>query len=104
MPTKKTEAGRSYKVTGKKFIWSPLDEDDKTGNLPEVAIPLRVKVSILRSMSDRDLDTDSMFDLIDAVAPGQAETLGEMDSNDFVNMFNTWQSEYHALNGASPGE
>jgi hypothetical protein len=102
MPTKKTEAGREYQVTDKKFIWSPEDDAGEVGNLPQVEIPLRIKLKVIRALADRDLDdAAAMFDLLEAIVPGQADVLDEMDMNDFVDMFGTWQNEYTALNGAS---
>lgn len=102
MPTKKTESGREYQVTDKKFIWSPEDEDGETGNLPNVEIPMRIKLKVIRALADRDLsDAGAMFDLLEAIVPGQSAALDEMDMNDFVDMFGTWQTEYTSLNGAS---
>lgn len=104
MPTKKTAAGREYEVDGKKFIWHPLDENDEAGNLPDVRIPLRVKLGLIRQMSGVDLDNAAMFQMLDSLAPGQADTLDEMDVNDFQAMFVAWQAEYNTVTGATPGE
>lgn len=104
MPTKQTKEGRDYDVDGKKFVWHPLDDGDEAGNVPDVAIPLRLKLKVIRQMSDRDLDAAAMFDILEALIPGQAETLDEMDVNDFTAMFNAWHEEYQQLAGASLGE
>lgn len=105
MPTKTTKAGREYEVDGKKFVWHPLDDNDETGNLPDVVIPLRIKLGIIRAMADRNIDDlGAMFDLIGKVAPNQDDVVDEMDVNDFQEMFETWQDEYQALTGASLGE
>lgn len=105
MPEKKTDAGRKYNVTGKKFTWHPLDDDDKTGTIPDVSIPLRLKLGSLRKLSGQNGDdVDTMFALLQEVIPGQEEVLDQMDVSDFVAMFTTWQSEYNALTGATPGE
>ena len=106
MPTKTTDAGREYEVDGKKFIWHPLDDNDEAGNMADVVMPLRFKLGIVRQMAERDLNNVTvMFDIIEAVAPGQAEVLDEMDLvTDFQPMFETWQTEYEALSGASLGE
>lgn len=105
MPTKTTKAGREYDVTGKKFIWHPLDDDGNTGNLSDVEIPMRLKLKVLRSMAGEDVDNvATMFRLLEQLVPNHADTLDEMDVNDFTQMFSTWQDEYNALNGATPGE
>lgn len=105
MPTKKTDTGREYEIDGKRFVWHPLDDDDVAGNLPDVVIPLRVKLKVIRSLAGRDMDAAAMFDILERLIPDQAEALDEMDiASDFQVMFQTWQSEYTALSGASPGE
>lgn len=102
MPSKKTESGVEYEVDGKRFVWHP--EDDNGERNGEVVIPLRVKLKLIRSMADRDLDSSAMFDILSALAPNQQDVLDEMDVNDFQECFTTWQSEYNALTGASLGE
>lgn len=104
MTTKKTDAGREYDIDGKTFTWHPLDDDDQPGNLEAVRIPLRLKLKVIRSMADRDLDAGAMFAILEALIPNQAEALDEMDVNDFQAMFEAWQGEYNALSGASLGE
>lgn len=104
MVTKTTDAGRDYEVDGKKFIWHPLDDNDETGNLPDVTIPLRIKLKLIRKFSDRAMDNAVMFDILEAIAPDQADALDEMDINDFQECFTTWQAEYNTLTGASLGE
>ena len=104
MPTKKTATGREYEVDGKTFTWHPLDDDDQTGNLEDIKIPLRLKLKVIRSMADRDLDAGSMFSILEALIPNQADALDEMDVNDFQACFEAWQGEYNALSGASLGE
>lgn len=103
MPTKTTPAGREYEVDGKTFTWHPLDDNDETGNLPDISIPLRIKLKLVRQMAG-ELDNDSMFAMLEALIPGQADTLDEMDVNDFQHMFAAWQTEYNQLTGATPGE
>lgn len=97
MPTKTTASGREYEVDGKAFRWTTDDGD-------VVSIPLRIKLKLLRSMAGDELDAASMFKMLDALIPEQAEQLDEMDVNDFQAMFTTWQAEYQALSGASLGE
>lgn len=104
MPTKKTDAGVEYEVTGKKLIWHPEDDEGGRGNLPAVEIPMRIKLKLIRSMADRELDSGAMFDIIGALIPDREADLDEMDVNDFQAMFSTWQDEYNALTGASLGE
>lgn len=100
------DTGREYEINGKKFTWHPLDEDDKPGNLPDLTIPLRIKLGLIRKIgSNREMDAAAMFDILEALIPGQAEAMDEMDIvTDFQPMFETWQSEYNSLNGATPGE
>lgn len=103
MPTKKTEAGVEYEIDGKKFVWHPEDDNGARGD-STVTIPLRIKLKLIRSMADRDLDSGAMFDMLSALVPNQQDALDDMDVNDFQQMFATWQSEYNALTGASLGE
>lgn len=105
MPTKTSKSGRQYEVNDKTFIWHPEDENGETGNLEDIRIPMRIKLKVVRALADQDSDDAAvMFKLLEAVVPGQADALDEMDMNDFVDMFGTWQTEYTKLNGASLGE
>ena len=98
MPTKTTKAGDNYKIDGKKFIWTTEDGD-------EVTIPLRIKLKVLRSLAGEDAgNVATMFKLLEQIIPDQGDVLDEMDVNDFVRCFTTWQQEYNTLNGASLGE
>lgn len=90
------EKGR-YAINGKTFTWTTEDED-------QITIPLRIKLKLIRGMAGRELDADAMFDILDALIPDQADTLDEMDVNDFQAMFISWQGEYERLSGASLGE
>lgn len=96
MPTKETN-GKQYTVTGKQFTWT-------TDEGATITIPMRLKLGVLRRMAGRELDAATMFDIVDTIAPGQGEVLDEQDVNDFTAMFTTWQKEYTALQGATPGE
>lgn len=103
MPTKTTNAGRQYRIDGRRFVWTPevlADEDP----LPDISIPLRIKLGVVRDLAGRDLDAAAMFDVLGRLIPGQAAVLDDMDLNDFQDMFSTWQAEYEALSGASLGE
>lgn len=104
MPTKETAAGRKYDIDGKRFTWHPLNDDGETGALPDVTIPLRIKLKVVRSIADREMNAAAMFSILEALIPGQADTLDEMDINDFQAMFSTWQTEYNLLGQATPGE
>lgn len=103
MPTKTTpDTAKRYQVSGKAFTWTA--EDGGT-----ITIPLRIKLGLVRKLAaeqgdDDDMDTTLMFSMLDAIIPGQADALDDMDVNDFVAMFRTWQREYSALSGASLGE
>lgn len=101
MPKKTTDEGVEYEIDGKKFRWFPEDDDGARDTLPPVEIPMRIKLKLLRDLSDENLDAATMFKMIDAIAPGQADTMDEMDVNDFTSMFETWQSEYQSLSGAT---
>jgi hypothetical protein len=104
MPEKTTKDGRTYRIDGKAVYWPPEDDDGVQGNLPEIRIPLRLKMKTVLSLGGRAMDNTVMNDLLAAVIPDQADALGEMDVNDFQDMFATWQSEYNTLTGASLGE
>jgi hypothetical protein len=97
MPEKKTKADKRYDIDGKTFVW--ITDEGAT-----VKIPMRIKLGVIRAMADRELSTDVMFEMIDKIAPGQADVLDEQDVNDFQQMFVTWQAEYNKLSGASLGE
>lgn len=97
MPTKTTDDGRSYTVTGKTFEWTT--DDGAT-----VTLPLRIKLKVIRAMDADSLDAAGMFAILDGIAPGHADVFDEMDLNDFSRMFVTFQREYQALSGASLGE
>ena len=97
MPTKKTAADKRYSIDGKTFTWTTEDGE-------AVEIPMRIKLKVIRSLAGRDLDAEAMFLILEQIIPGQAETLDEMDLNDFQDMFSTWQDEYQKLSGATLGE
>jgi hypothetical protein len=103
MPTKTTPLGVEYEVTGKTFVWHPADDDDERGNLPPVTIPMRIKLRTIRVLSG-ELDAGAMFQVLETLIPDQTEALDEMDMNDFIAMFSTWQDEYTALSGVDLGE
>jgi hypothetical protein len=104
MPTKTTKTGREYEVTGKKFHWFPLDDDDKPAEKP-IIIPMRLKLgTVLEIGADQELTARTMRDMLESLIPGQMELLNEMDLNDFQAMFTTWQFEYELLSGATLGE
>jgi hypothetical protein len=99
MPAKKTKGGQQYAIDGKTFVWTSTEAD------VEIRIPMRLKLKTIRAMSGRNLDDlETMFDLLDAVAPGQDAELDELDVNEFQAMFDAWQTEYNALSGATLGE
>lgn len=98
MPEKKTKQDKRYTIDGRTFVWTTEGGD-------EVRIPMRVKLKVIRSLAGRDLDPSSMFEILEQIAPDQAEVLDEMDIvTDFEPMFEAWQAEYNALSGASLGE
>lgn len=103
MPSKTTKSGREYDVTGKKFSWFPLDDDDKPSETP-VVIPMRLKLKTVLDVAEMDMDAAGMRRLLERLIPDQGDLLDEMDLNDFQEMFITWKGEYEALSGATLGE
>lgn len=81
----------------KVFTWETEDGDT-------VTIPLRIKLKLIRAMSDVDLDAKGMFVFLEALIPDQAAVLDEMDVNDFQAMFKAWQNAYNEAAGATLGE
>ena len=96
------ETGQVYEIDGKKFTWHPDAETDQP--LPDVVLPLRMKLKLIREFADRPMDADARAEFIEKVAPGSAETVDEMDLRDFDLMYATWQTEYENLSGATLGE
>lgn len=97
MPVKTSPRGHEYKVGDKKFEWTTEDGEVLT-------LPMRLKLKVIRSLSGEELDPSTMFVILESIAPGQGSVLDEMDVNEFVDCFSTWQAEYQALTGASLGE
>ncbi len=105
MPTKSTKADQSYEIDGKRFTWHPLDDDDvRGGALADVVMPLRIKFGTVRPLLGKEMDATAAAEFIDAVAPGQESVIDQMDINDLMDCFQTWQTEYNALTGATLGE
>jgi hypothetical protein len=99
----KTVDPKRYEIDGKRFIWHPDAAEDEP--MADIVIPLRMKMKIVREVSDLDAeDITTMFAILEKIIPGQSEAIDELDVNDFVAMFTTWQNEYLSLNGASLGE
>lgn len=97
MPDKKSTNGTRYTITDKHFTWT-------TDEGASVTLPLRIKLRVIRGIAKQDMDVATMFDMLEAVAPGQGDALDDMDINDFQEMFTAWQAEYTNLSGASLGE
>lgn len=104
MPEKTSKQGRKYDIDGRKILWHPEDDDGVTGNLPDVRVPLRVKLGLILDVGDVNMDAAGMVRMLNLIIPDQMDTLREMDVNDFQDMFVTWQDEYNTLTGASLGE
>jgi len=96
-PAKKQPQDHRAKVDGKTFTWTSDEGVD-------IEIPLRIKVKVLRSMSDTNLDVNGMFAMLEALIPGQADAVDELDVNDLTDMFQAWQSAYNDRTGATLGE
>jgi hypothetical protein len=105
MPTKTTSDGRPYEIDGKRLTWHPEDDDGQRGNLPDVVLPLRLKMGLVLDLAEREMDNAVMYEMLTRLVPERFhDTMREMDVNDFQDMFTTWQSEYNTLSGASLGE
>ena len=104
MPEKISKQGRKHNIDGRKIVWHPEDDEGATGNLPDIRIPLRLKLALVLDLAGKELDNSTMALMLERLIPDQMETLREMDVNDFQDMFVTWQDEYNTLTGASLGE
>ena len=107
MVSKISENGRRYDIDGRTFVWHPEDDDGVQGNMPDVQIPLRIKLKTVLAIGDGDITASNskMIEMVNAIIKGDsAEVVEEMDVNDFQDMFVTWMSEYNTLTGASLGE
>ena len=91
-------------------VKKPLDHRSKvftwtTEDGVNIEIPLRIKMRVLRSIGvGRDLDAGAMFDMLDAIMPGQSDVLDDMDVADFQACFTAWQTAYQGQTGATLGE
>lgn len=106
MVDKTSKQGRTYSIDGRRIIWHPEDDDGAQGNLPDVVIPLRLKMRIVLQFADKDsMDNVTMSEMLRAILPAAHQsTIEDMDVNDFQDMFVTWQDEYNSLTGGSLGE
>lgn len=105
MVDKTSKQGRNYTIDGRRLIWHPEDDDGAQGNMPDVMLPLRIKMRTVLALADRDLDSAGMADMLRAILPeSQHPLIDDMDVNDFQDMFVTWQEEYNSLTGGSLGE
>ena len=104
MPEKTSSQGRKYDIDGRKVVWHPEDDDGEVGNLPDVLIPLRLKLGVVLDMKVEELNNDTMAKMLETIIPNQMDMLREMDVNDFQDMFSTWQTEYNTVTGANLGE
>lgn len=101
--TKKTPEPLAYltdprvEVDGKLFRFTSEDG-------VAVEIPLRLRLKVLRALSGRDLDAETMFEILAAVAPGQEDALDELDLREFQTLFSLWQEAYGDQSGATLGE
>lgn len=95
---------QEYTVDGRRFVWHGLDDNDE--RTVDVALPLRLKMGLLRQVSglSADLDAETMFALLEKIAPDQTAAIDQLDLNDFVAMFDTWHGVYEQQNGATLGE
>lgn len=69
-----------------------------------VEIPLRMKLGLLRSLAGRDLDAETMFEILAKIAPAQEAALDDLDVLEFQALFSLWQEAYNAGAGATLGE
>ena len=94
MPDKTTTNGTRYHIDGKVFTWTTDDGDT-------VTIPLRLKLKVIRGLSKKEMDVDTMYEMFEAIAPTQGAAADEMDMHDFQAMFIAWQEEYTKLSGGA---
>lgn len=104
MPEKTSKQGREYDIDGRKVLWHPEDDEGESGNLPDIRLPLRLKLGLVLDLAGKDLDNETMALMLERLIPDQMDALREMDVNDFQDMFVTWQEEYNTITGASTGE
>jgi hypothetical protein len=105
MVDKTSKQGRKYAIDGRRLIWHPEDDDGNQGTMPDVTIPLRIKMRAILELAEVELDTVGMRRMLAMIVPeSQFERIDDMDVNDFQDMFTTWQSEYSTLTGGSLGE
>lgn len=105
MVDKTSDDGRRYTIDGRKVIWHPEDDDGNQGTMPDITIPLRLKMKTILALEGVNLDNIGMRRMLEAILPAsQVPLIDEMDVNDFQDMFTTWQSEYNTLSGGSLGE
>ena len=78
MPEKTSKQGRKYEIDGRKVVWHPEDDDGVTGNLPEVRLPLRIKMGLVLDMATEELDNAAMAQMIERLTPGQMDIIREM--------------------------
>jgi len=105
MPTKTTEAGREYVISGKALTWTPLQFDGEPV-IPDIHLPLRIKLRSLLDIGESKAmsNNENMMAMVSLVAPTQKEKVMEMDINDFREMVDVWMGEYSTLTGVSLGE
>lgn len=101
-----TKTGRAYAVEDKHLVWTPEVWPGEPA-LPEIRIPLRMKLGLAGALSKAESsgDVDTMSELIGRLAPGVTkDVLDEMDVADFGAMFEAWGHEFQLLQGATLGE
>ena len=106
MVSKVSSEGRPYDIDGRAFIWHPEDDEGDQGTVEAVRIPLRIKLkTVLAVGAEGSYNNESMMALLMSVVGDKyGDVVGEMDVNDFQDMFVTWMSEYNTLTGGSLGE
>lgn len=105
MVSKTSKQGRPYDIDGRVLIWHPEDDEGAQGTMPDIRLPLRIKMGLVLKFADDEMNNKVMADMVRAIIPQAAHAdLDEMDVNDFQDMFTTWQSEYNTLTGGSLGE
>lgn len=106
MVDKISTQGRSYAIDGRRVVWHPEDDEGTQGNLPDIVIPLRLKMRTVLQFAEHDsLDNVNMAEMLKAILPAAHQgSIEDMDVNDFQDMFSTWQAEYNSVTGGSLGE
>jgi len=101
---KTTDNGGQYRIENKTLIWIPEQWEGET-EIPEIRLPLRVKVKAFTKVKVQNPDTpQEMLQMLGELFPSQAENLAELDLFELGDLFGTWATEFQNRNQVSLGE